>query len=131
MRHTTTIILRAAILCAALAGCSPGPGEYTTYHLSTSDTVTVQSVVRANLKDPDSAQFGEMAATRDKTGIVRVCGLVTVNPKNSFGGYVGNTRTYIGTLTPGAFTLIQLDNRLMFGEWPAVERCKQNGMVLL
>ena len=132
MRNTTTIILCAAILCAALAGCSPRPGEYTTYRLSTSDIVTVQNVVRANLKDPGSAQFGEMMATRDKTGIVRVCGLVKVNPKNSFGGYVGNNRTYIGTLTPGAFTLIQLDNPKMFGEaWPAVARCKENGMVLL
>jgi hypothetical protein len=58
--------------------------------------------------------------------------LVKVNPKNSFGGYLGNNQTYIGTLTPGAFTLIQLDNPQMFGEvWPAVARCKQNGMVLL
>jgi hypothetical protein len=73
-----------------------------------------------------------MMATRDKTGIVRVCGLVKVNPKNSFGGYLGNNQTYIGTLTPGAFTLIQLDNPQMFGEvLPAVARCKQNGMVLL
>ena len=126
MRHTTTIIICAAILCAALAGCSPGPGEYTTYRLSTSDIVTVQNIVRANLKDPGSAQFGEMMATRDKTGIVRVCGLVKVNPKNSFGGYVGNTQTYIGTLTPGAFTLIQLGEA-----WSAIARCKRNGMVLL
>jgi len=132
MRHTTTIILCAALLPAALAGCSPGTGDYTTYRLSTSDIVTVQNVVRTSVKDPSSAQFGEMVATRDKTGIVRVCGLVKVNPKNSFGGYVGNSQTYIGTLTPGAFTLIKLDNPQMFGEaWPAVVRCKQNGMVLL
>ena len=132
MRHTTTTKLCAAVLCAALGGCSPRPGEYTTYHLSTSDTTTVQNVVRANLKDPGSAQFGEMMATRDKTGIVRVCGLVKVSPKNSFGGYASNTQTYIGTLTPGAFTLIQLDNPHMLGEaWPAVARCEQNGMVLL
>ena len=124
MRHTTTIIC-AAILCAALTGCSPRPGEYTAYRLSSSDIVTVQNVVRANLKDPDSTQFGEMMATRDKTGIVRVCGLVKVIPKNSLGGYVANTQTYIGTLRPGAF---KLDNLQTFG---AVVRCKQNGMVLL
>ena len=132
MRHTTTTILCVAVLCSALGGCSPRLGEYTTYRLSTSDTATVQNVVRANLKDPGSAQFGEMMATRDKTGIVRVCGLVKVSPKNSFGGYASNNQTYIGTLTSGAFTLIQLDNPHMFGEaWPAVARCKQNGMVLL
>jgi hypothetical protein len=125
MRPTTTIILRAAILCAALAGCSPRPGDYTTYRLSASDIVTVQNVVRVNLKDPGSSQFGEMMATRDKTGIVRVCGLVKATPK-SFGGYVGNTQTYIGTLTPGAFTLIQLGEA-----WSAIVRCKRNGMVLL
>jgi hypothetical protein len=131
MRHTTTTILCVAVLCSALGGCSPRLGEYTTYRLSTSDTATVQNVVRANLKDPGSAQFGEMMATRDKTGIVRVCGLVKVSPKNSFGGYASNNQTYIGTLTSGAFTLIQLDNPHMFGEaWPAVARCEQNGMVL-
>ena len=118
-------VLCAAVLCAALAACSPRPGEYTTYRLSASDIVTVQNVVRANLKDPDSTQFGEMMATRDKTGIVRVCGLVKVTPKNSVGGYVANTQTYIGTLRPGAF---KLDNLQTFG---AVVRCKQNGMVLL
>ena len=115
MRHTTTTILCVAVLCSALGGCSPRLGEYTTYRLSTSDTATVQNVVRANLKDPGSAQFGEMMATRDKTGIVRVCGLIKVSPKNSFGGYASNNQTYIGTLTSGVFTL----------------RCEQNGMVLL
>ena len=43
---------------AALAGCSPRPGLYTTYRLSTFELVTVQNVVRANLKDPAQRSSG-------------------------------------------------------------------------
>lgn len=47
--------------------------------------------VQAQLKDPDSAQFRNLAASEDV-----VCG--EVNAKNAFGGYVGHTRfIYVGT----------------------------------
>jgi hypothetical protein len=54
-----------------------------------------------------------------------------VNAKNSFGGYVGQ-QAYIGELAPTTgFTLIQLDNPGFEGEaWPAILRCKRNGMVM-
>lgn len=43
-----------------------------------------QRIVRAALKDPDSAKFSNV---RVKEGTAFVCG--QVNAKNSFGGYVG------------------------------------------
>lgn len=42
--------------------------------------------IRANLKDPDSAQFRNVRWER-KQSLVILCG--EVNAKNSFGGYVG------------------------------------------
>ncbi len=55
----------------------------------------VQEAVRRQLRDPDSAVFGEMYAVGDRliyhgshSGGV-VCG--TVNSKNGFGGYAGAT----------------------------------------
>ena len=51
--------------------------------------------VRASLKDPDSARFGDISLRKvtvpGKTQQLDVaCG--TVNAKNSFGGYVGDRR---------------------------------------
>src|SRR5882672_5427225 len=51
----------------------------------------VQMAVKANLRDPDSAQFGDMTAYDDRklngAAVVVVCG--SVNAKNGFGGYSG------------------------------------------
>ena len=49
----------------------------------------VETAVRTELKDPNSATFKHYRAFRDKDGALRVCG--AVNSKNSFGGYVGFT----------------------------------------
>ena len=43
----------------------------------------LKDAIEKNLKDPDSAKWGDRYITKNK-----VC--VTVNSKNSFGGYVGN-----------------------------------------
>lgn len=47
-----------------------------------------QKAVRASLKDPDSAKFGKFTSGKDKNGKFYAC--VTVNAKNSMGGYVGD-----------------------------------------
>ncbi|HHQ4309280.1 TPA: hypothetical protein ACSP7Y_005369 [Serratia fonticola] len=56
--------------------------------LSTDELQAVESFIREDMKDPDSAKFyhGEFPYPQ-KTAIY--CGLV--NGKNSFGGYVGKT----------------------------------------
>jgi len=49
-----------------------------------------EAAVRENLKDPDSARFGEYYFN-DKTQK----GCLTVNAKNSMGGYTGNQIAYL------------------------------------
>lgn len=52
-----------------------------------------QEAVRAELKDPESARFGETAATIVLPSIGAVC-FGTVNAKNSFGGYAGEQKFF-------------------------------------
>jgi hypothetical protein len=68
--------------------------------LSAVEKGTVQSAVLAGLKDPDSARFGAMSASKDLDGVVVICGLV--NARNSFGGYVGMS-PYYGVFSQGRF----------------------------
>ena len=49
-----------------------------------------EAVVRENLKDPDSAKFGEFYFN-EKTGK----GCLTVNARNSMGGYTGDQQAYV------------------------------------
>ena len=49
-----------------------------------------EDVVRTALKDPDSARFGEFYYN-DKTEK----GCLTVNAKNSMGGYTGDQQAYV------------------------------------
>jgi hypothetical protein len=61
------------------------------------------------LKEPGSARFGAIGASRDTTsGLIYVCGFV--NAKNSFGGFTG-MQPFSGGLTnisglPPRFSLI-------------------------
>lgn len=50
----------------------------------------VKDVVRAQLRDGDSAEFGDIRTGRDPKGVMVACG--TVNAKNGFGAYVGPRR---------------------------------------
>ena len=58
--------------------------------------VSAEAVVRASLRDPDSAKFSDVTAHRSPVGTgaspapIQVCG--TVNSRNGFGGYVGPRR---------------------------------------
>jgi len=56
--------------------------------LSIRQITMVKNGVKAHLKDPVSAQFGNISASKDSKGQIYVCGLV--NAKNSFGGYTGS-----------------------------------------
>jgi hypothetical protein len=72
----------------------------------------IERGVAEALKDPESARFGRMAASkRPAESSPTVCGYV--NARNSFGGYVGN-RPFLGTLISGngkaAFILVGMGN---------------------
>lgn len=53
-----------------------------------------------SLKDPGSAQFGEMFAAKTENGETMICGYV--NAKNSYGGYTGMA-PFAGSLQNGKF----------------------------
>lgn len=55
----------------------------------------VKTGVMDDMKDPNSAIFGAMAATVDEKNVVTVCGVV--NGRNSLGGYTGK-KPYWGVL---------------------------------
>lgn len=65
------------------------PPSVASYDLTNADIKAVEKGVRVSLKDPNSAQFGNMMAMKRSDGMIAVCGYV--NGKNSFGGYVGMT----------------------------------------
>jgi hypothetical protein len=78
-----TIYLRqfVLILIVLLSGCdSSGEGN-------------AKELVLKNLKDPDSAKFGEFTVVSTEK-FEMAC--LTVNAKNSLGGYVGNQEYIVG-----------------------------------
>ncbi len=49
----------------------------------------IQEAIRASLKDPESAKFGEWGLINEKSACM------TVNAKNGFGGYTGDQEAYL------------------------------------
>lgn len=108
--------MRAVVFIAmlALGGCASGsdvvapptvaklelpPSDkkeiYTKYTLSDLEKKAVQKGVVQQLKDPDSARFGDIAAVKSSAGTITVCGWV--NAKNSYGGYTGD-KPFLGAI---------------------------------
>jgi hypothetical protein len=90
------------IALLGLTGCvtASGAGTFKTFvrhELTGPQRQLVMSAVSAVLKDPGSAQFGDMRAGITSKNFIVVCGVV--NSRNSFGGYVGN-KPYALSLTP-------------------------------
>ncbi|MES2902402.1 MAG: hypothetical protein V4723_21925 [Pseudomonadota bacterium] len=77
------------VVLFALSGCADGESA-------------AQDAVRAALKDPDSAKFGEFTKAKTSDGVVLGC--MTVNAKNSMGGYTGNQQASLG-LIDGKWTV--------------------------
>jgi uncharacterized lipoprotein YajG len=77
MNRLAILMNRLAILMCvlALAGCSKRSA--------------IEDVVRENLIDPDSAQFGEIVEYTGRDGDAEAC--VMVNSKNRMGGYTGES----------------------------------------
>ena len=101
-----TLVLVAALFAVAACGVgAPPPVERVTSlaALSPSQLGAVHQKVRASLKDPDSARFGDTVAgilpdegaDDGRANSMFVCGLV--NAKNSYGGYTGH-KPYMGFL---------------------------------
>lgn len=69
-------ITAALACCLLLVGCGGSEAE-------------AKKAVLANLKDPDSAKFGKFTRVNEE----RAC--LTVNAKNSMGGYVGDQQAFL------------------------------------
>lgn len=88
--------LTVALLSATLMGCDAAPEG----RLAPSQIDFIESAVRQQLRDPDSAQFRDIKiGTGDDAHFV--CGYV--NAKNGFGGYIGFTRFMGLYFWPGDF----------------------------
>ena len=68
---------------------------YRPYTLSSGDVEVVKQSVAKSLKDPYSPVFGVIVGSISNDGVVSACG--TVNGKNSYGAYIGQT-PFIGVL---------------------------------
>jgi hypothetical protein len=121
----------AALLVLALSGCGPSATVVMPFELTDADQAAIKAGVRASLRDPGSAEFGDMRATRGTDGAVSVCGWV--NSKNGFVGYTGN-QLFIGLLNiathPSIFTLTAIGTPEQQGQMPIISRCKKAGITL-
>lgn len=77
-------ILAAVLLLAATLGCTEDPAKVAA---KKADTESKAAII-AQLKDPDSAKFGEIVIIKADKGASVGCR--AVNAKNSMGGYTGN-----------------------------------------
>lgn len=90
-------VLLASLISMTLLGCG-----------AESD---VKEAVRKGLVDPDSAKFGKITIfdQKSKDGKVEQGACVTVNAKNSFGGYVGEKQLYLSKTDDGWLYIMSLD----------------------
>jgi hypothetical protein len=114
--------LAITLLCLSAIACGPSEHERTEQ--------AVQEAVRASMLDPRSAIFGEMSYTVSGNS-----GCVTVNGKNTLGGYTGNQQAIVRknvqtgswrttTITDFSshaecMTAIIGDRRLLIEDWAA------------
>jgi hypothetical protein len=98
-----------ALVCLVIVGCADSPSPETLRPqkeppgtpivLTAAQVKIIQAGVRRDLKDPDSAKFGnQVLAAKRINGDITACG--TVNAKNSYGGYVGES-PFIATFRDG------------------------------
>lgn len=126
----------AAFLAGSVtAGCvhhSPTPDMATTpVVLASQQIAVVETTIRKDLKDPDSAQFSGYQAAVDANGIIAVCGYV--NAKNSYGGYIGR-QPFVGYF-PGTSTTFNLGevaspNEYNFSANRVRAQCQRSGIAI-
>lgn len=85
-------VLALVLIAISMVGCDIKPfgiGKPT-------EEETLQAFVRANLKDPDSAKFGQFTSrTENAAGVSENAACLTVNARNSLGGYTGDQQALL------------------------------------
>ncbi len=131
MVAATAITLMTLAACAS-TGISPASKIVAgaPYTLTEADKEAVKKGVIGVLKDPTSALFGDMQATKSVDGVVTVCGYV--NGKNAYGGYVGD-KPFAGVLTgtgkPAGFAVVGMGG-IDTETYATFSVCRQSGINL-
>ena len=118
------IVVAAALL---VAGCTTSEGMKVreTTELTPDQRTVIEQAVRLQLKDPESARFGDFTAGLSSEGVT-VCGIV--NAKNSLGGYTGGVR-FFGVLKGTTFTDVTIDSAGADDIPIARLRCRKVGLI--
>lgn len=80
------IVFTSALILVSCSAAADYPEKYSTL------VESAKSNIRAQLKDPYSAEFEDIFIGKSNNNSPVVCG--KVNAKNSYGGYVGRKRFY-------------------------------------
>lgn len=80
--------MKFAVMLLMVMGMS-GCGDNSSSLSQITEESKIQEAIRASLKDPDSAKFGEWGLINEKSACM------TVNAKNGFGGYNGDKEAYL------------------------------------
>ena len=101
-----------------LAGCATTPAVPT--GMTGTELADAKAAIVMNLRDPESAVFGEARAYAISNGETAAC--IMVNARNGFGGMTGFTPALVNT-APGRAPIVFLDE-------PAAYECSAlaNGM---
>jgi hypothetical protein len=86
----------------------------------------IRSSIVAQLKDPDSARFGPMAAIATPDGQMIACGFV--NARNSFGGYTG-MQPFVGHFGPGNFIISANGSTPPMYDY-VLDQCRRAGVLI-
>jgi hypothetical protein len=100
--------------------------------LSKAQIESIKAGVAKDLKDPESARFGDSFRAVESSGAIIVCGYV--NAKNSYGGYIGEKPFIASGGRAGPFALIGLGGRIYgrddIGSGAVREQCAENGITI-
>lgn len=93
-----SVKLAVIVALIGLSGCVSSIPQGAPVTLTDDMRAAVEAGVKRRLKDPNSAMFDRIQASRINENAYNVCGFV--NAKNSFGGYNGHAPFY-GVLYKG------------------------------
>lgn len=94
-----------ALGCLLLQGCRASESD-------------AQQVVRDGLKDPGSAKFGAFSQIGDRLGCM------TVNSKNSLGGYTGDRQALLRKVDGKwvFYSVVNVSHKACINNWPQIDR---------
>ena len=94
-----------ALGCLLLQGCGASESD-------------AQQVVRDGLKDPGSAKFGEFSQIGERLGCM------TVNSKNSLGGYTGDRQALLRKVDGKwvFYSVVNVTHEACINNWPQIDR---------